>query len=207
MTVSHLIFRRLLMQHPNKKITDLRRLRRLYEDGAVFTAFDTETTGITPTNSRIIEIGAVRFTKDGILSKWTSLFYPDQILSPFIISLTHITQEMVDSADPISKHIHDFLRFLDDSIIVAHNAQFDLNFLNAECENCGLPLTKNYAVDTLQLSRIIYPEARYHKLEYLADYLGIDKGASHRALDDAITCMGLFESCLHSERITLLKRL
>ena len=207
MTESLLIFRRLLMQHPNKKITDLRRLRKLYEEGAVFTAFDTETTGITPTNSRIIEIGAVRFSQDGVLDKWTHLFYPDQILSPFIISLTHITQEMVDAADPISKHIRDFLRFLDSSIIVAHNAQFDLNFLNAECENCGLPVTKNYAVDTLQLSRIIYPNTASHKLDYLADYLGIDKGASHRAMDDAITCMGLFNCCLHSERITQIKRI
>ncbi len=195
------------MQHPNKKITDLRRLRKLYEEGAVFTAFDTETTGITPTNSRIIEIGAVRFSQDGVLDKWTHLFYPDQILSPFIISLTHITQEMVDAADPISKHIRDFLRFLDSSIIVAHNAQFDLNFLNAECENCGLPVTKNYAVDTLQLSRIIYPDTESHKLDYLADYLGINKGASHRAMDDAITCMGLFNCCLHSERITQIKRI
>ena len=195
------------MQHPNKKITDLRRLRKLYEDGAVFTAFDTETTGVSPTNSRIIEIGAVRFSQDGILAKWQNLFYPDQILSPFIINLTHITQEMVDAADPISAHIRDFLKFLDSSIIVAHNAQFDLNFLNAECEHCGLPLTKNYAVDTLQLSRIIYPDTESHKLDYLADYLGIDKGSSHRALDDAITCMGLFNCCLHSERINHIKRI
>ena len=184
------------MQHPNKKITDLRKLRRLYEDGAVFTAFDTETTGITPTNSRIIEIGAVRFTKDGILSKWTGLFDPDQILSSFIISLTHITQEMVDAADPINKHLPGFLNFIKDTILVAHNAQFDLNFLNAECENCGLPVTKNYAVDTLQLSRIIFPQAERHKLDCLADFLGIDKGASHRAYDDAVTCMELFKKCL-----------
>ena len=199
MTESLLIFRRLLMQHPNKKITDLRRLRKLYEEGAVFTAFDTETSGITPTNSRIIEIGAVRFTKDGIISKWSKLFDPDQILSPFIINLTHITQEMVDAADPINKHIRDFLSFLGSSIIVAHNAQFDLNFLNAECENCGLPLTKNQAVDTLQLSRILIPEAEYHKLDFLADFLGIDKGSSHRALDDAITCMELFKKCLEKK--------
>ena len=187
------------MQHPNKKITDLRRLRKLYEEGAVFTAFDTETSGITPTNSRIIEIGAVRFTKDGIISKWSKLFDPDQILSPFIINLTHITQEMVDAADPINKHIRDFLGFLGSLIIVAHNAQFDLNFLNAECENCGLPVTKNQAVDTLQLSRILIPEAEYHKLDFLADFLGIDKGSSHRALDDAITCMELFKKCLEKK--------
>ncbi|MBP5520026.1 MAG: 3'-5' exonuclease [Treponema sp.] len=195
------------MQHPNKKITDLRRLRRLYEDGAVFTAFDTETTGVTPTTSRIIEIGAVRFTKDQILAKWTHLFAPDQILSPFIIDLTHITQQMVDAEDPINVHLPGFLHFIKDTILVAHNAQFDLNFLNAECENCGFPVTKNYAVDTLQLSRIVFPEAEYHKLDFLADYLGIDKGKSHRAMDDAITCMELFNSCLCSERIHKLKRL
>ena len=113
------------MQHPNKKIKDLRRLRRLYEDGAVFTAFDTETTGITPTTSRIIEIGAVRFTKDQILAKWTHLFDPDQILSPFIIDLTHITQQMVDAEDPINVHLPGFLHFIIDTILVAHNAQFD----------------------------------------------------------------------------------
>ena len=174
----------------------MKRLRRLYEDGAVFTAFDTETTGITPTNSRIIEIGAVRFTKDGILSKWQHLFYPDQILSPFIISLTHITQEMVDAADPINKHLPGFLNFIKDTILIAHNAQFDLNFLNAECENCGLPVTKNYAIDTLILARRIFPEAERHKLDFLADYLGIDKGASHRAMDDAVTCMELFKKCM-----------
>ena len=195
------------MQHPNKKITDLRRLRRLYEDGAVFTAFDTETTGVTPTTSRIIEIGAVRFTKDQILAKWTHLFDPDQILSPFIIDLTHITQQMVDAEDPINVHLPGFLHFIKDTILVAHNAQFDLNFLNAECENCGFPVTKNYAVDTLQLSRIVFPEAEYHKLDFLADYLGIDKGKSHRAMDDAITCMELFNNCLCSERIHKLKRL
>ena len=184
------------MQHPNKKITDLKRLRRLYEDGAVFTAFDTETTGITPTNSRIIEIGAVRFTKDGILSKWSHLFDPDQILSPFIIGLTHITQEMVDASDPIEKHLPSFINFIKDTILVAHNAQFDLNFLNAECENCRLPVTKNYAVDTLQLSRIIFPETASHKLDFLADYFKIDKGSSHRAFDDAVTCMELFKKCV-----------
>ena len=184
------------MQHPNKKITDMKRLRRLYTDGAVFTAFDTETSGITPTNSRIIEMGAVKFTKDGIISKWSQLFDPNQILAPFIINLTHITQEMVDAADPINKHLPSFLDFIKDTTLVAHNAQFDLNFLNAECENCCLPLTKNNAVDTLILSRRIFPEAERHKLDFLADYLGINKGSSHRAFDDAVTCMELFKRCL-----------
>ncbi len=185
------------MQHPNRKLTDMRKLRRLYADGAVFTAFDTETTGVSPANSRIIEMGAVKFTKDGIISKWSQLFDPDQILSPFIIGLTHITQEMVDAADPISKHLPDFCNFIKDTTLVAHNAQFDLNFLNAECENCGLPITKNNSIDTLLLSRRVFPEAERHKLDFLADYLGINKGSSHRAFDDAVTCMELFHKIMN----------
>lgn len=184
------------MQHPNKKITDFRKLRQLYEDGAVFTAFDTETTSITPTTGRIIEIGAVKFNKDGIISTWNHLFNPDQILSPFIIELTHITQEMVDAEDFIGDHINSFLEFIKDTILVAHNAQFDLNFLNAECNFCGFPVTHNKSIDTLQLSRLILTEAKKHKLDYLADYYKINKGSSHRAQDDANTCKEIFELCI-----------
>ena len=102
----------------------------------------------------------------------------------------------VDAADPINRHLPGFLNFIKYTVLVAHNAQFDLNFLNAECENCKLPVTKNFAVDTLQLSRCVFPEAERHKLDFLADYLGIDKGSSHRAMDDAVTCMELFKKCM-----------
>jgi len=188
------------MQPPNKKLTDYRRLYKLYEEGAVFTAFDTETTTITPTTGRIIEIGAVKFTKDGPISTWTNLFYPDQILSPFIINLTHITQAMVDSADPLNMHLGNFLDFIKNTILVAHNAQFDLNFLNAECLNCGFPVTHNKVIDTLQLSRERFPEFSKYKLDFLADAFKINKGSSHRALDDAKTCMEIFKLCINPDR-------
>lgn len=188
--------RRLLMQHPNKRISDNRKLRQLYESGAVFTAFDTETTSITPSTGRIMEIGAVKFTKDGIISTWQHLFNPNQILTPFIIDLTHITQEMVDCEDTIDCHLCSFLDFIKDTILIAHNAQFDLNFLNAECSICGTHVTHNKFVDTLYLSKIVLPEPEKHKLDYLADYYKINKGSSHRAQDDANTCKELFELCI-----------
>ena len=133
----------------------------------------------------------------------------DESLPPKITEITSITNEMLEDGGVGEKIIAEDLkeRLTPETLMIAHNAQFDLNFLNAECENCGLPVTHNYAVDTLQLSRVIYPEAEHHKLDFLADYLGIDKGASHRALDDAITCMGLFNCCLHSERIHSLNKL
>ena len=184
------------MQHPNKKITDFRRLYQLYNAGTVFTAFDTETTTITPNTGRIIEIGAIRFNKDGIIKTWNKIFNPGQELSPFIVDLTHITQEMVDSADHIETHIEFFLDFIKDSVLLAHNAQFDLNFLNAECVRCGCSETKNKFIDTLQLARQKFPGFPRHKLDFLADVLKINKGSSHRALDDANTCMELFKICI-----------
>lgn len=192
-------FRKLSMQHPNKKIKDFRRLYQLYEAGTVFTAFDTETSTITPTTGRIIEIGAVKFNKNGVISTWSRLFDPGQELSPFIVELTHITQEMVDSADHIESHINTFLHLIKDTVLIAHNAQFDLNFLNAECQHCKLPETRNKVIDTLELSKWRFPLLPKHKLDFLADYFKIDKGSSHRALDDAKTCMELFLKCIERE--------
>ena len=193
------------MRHPNKNISDIKRLCKLYNEGAVFTAFDTETSSITPSTGRIIEIGAVRFTKDKIISSWNMIFNPHQILSPFIVNLTHISQQMVDESDVIDLHLKDFIEFTEDSVIVAHNAQFDMNFLNSECEKCCLPPVKNKVADTLKLSRLLFSDFASHKLDFLADQFMIDKGSSHRALDDAKTCMELFNICMIKANSVILK--
>ena len=193
------------MRHPNKNISDIKRLCKLYNEGAVFTAFDTETSSITPSTGRIIEIGAVRFTKDEIISSWNMIFNPHQILSPFIVNLTHISQQMVDESDVIDLHLKDFIEFTENSIIVAHNAQFDMNFLNSECEKCCLPPVKNKVADTLKLSRLLFSDFASHKLDFLANQFMIDKGSSHRALDDAKTCMELFNICMIKANSVILK--
>ena len=193
------------MRHPNKNISDIKRLCKLYNEGAVFTAFDTETSSITPSTGRIIEIGAVKFTKNKIISSWNMIFNPHQILSPFIVNLTHISQQMVDESDVIDLHLKDFIEFTENSIIVAHNAQFDMNFLNSECEKCCLPPVKNKVADTLKLSRLLFSDFASHKLDFLANQFIIDKGSSHRALDDAKTCMELFNICMIKANSVILK--
>ena len=193
------------MRHPNKNISDIKRLCKLYNEGAVFTAFDTETSSITPSTGRIIEIGAVRFTKNKIISSWNMIFNPHQILSPFIVNLTHISQQMVDESDVIDLHLKDFIEFTEDSVIVAHNAQFDMNFLNSECEKCSLPPVKDKVADTLKLTRLLFSDFTSHKLDFLADQFMIDKGSSHRALDDAKTCMELFNICMIKANSVILK--
>lgn len=183
------------MQHPNKLLKDYKKLHRFYENGAVFTAFDTETTDISPTNGRIMEIGAVKFSKDdGIIGTWHHLFNPECEIPPFISQLTHITQDMVENEPLIAQELPSFLEFIGDSILIAHNAQFDLNFLVSECEKAGLEVPANKAIDTLQYSRFTYPTFERHKLGFLAEALSIDPGNAHRADDDARVCMELFKN-------------
>ena len=172
----------------------------LYEAGAVFTAIDTETTSITPKNGRIMEIGAIKFDKDGIISSFNQLFNPQCIIPPFVSELTGITQRMVAASPLISDKLPDFLQMIENTILIAHNAQFDLNFINAECERCELEPARNKTIDTLQFSRWFYPSFEKHKLDFLAHELKIDPGHSHRAYDDANVCMQLFvKMCTESK--------
>ena len=183
------------MKRQNKILKDFRKLHLLYEEGAIFTAFDTETTGLSPSNCRILEIGAIKFSKDGIIQTFSHLFNPECIIPFHITKLTNIHQNMVDCCNTIDFHLPDFLKIIEGTILIAHNAQFDLNFLNSECEKAGLPSTKNKVIDTLQYSKWAFPDLEKHKLDFLADYFKIDKGSSHRAFDDAETCRQLFFKC------------
>jgi len=180
------------MQHLNRIIQDYKKLLRLYNSGVVITAFDTETTGISPKDSTIIEIGAVKFNKDGIISEFNRLINPHTLIPPFITELTHITNSMVSDKSDIKVILPEFIDFIGNSILMGHNVQFDLNFINSECEKNNLKYVKNNALDTLRISRWAYPKAGKHKLDFLADALKINKGNSHRAFDDAVTCKELF---------------
>ncbi|MBR1640424.1 MAG: 3'-5' exonuclease [Treponema sp.] len=183
----------------NRKLSEYKKLYRLYEAGTVFTAFDTETTGLRPIDSTIIEIGAIKFDKNGEISQWSSLFNPGTSIPLQISQITHITNQMIDGKPAISELLPDFLTFLGDSVIVAHNAQFDIDFLNSECARNGIKRTNNSFIDTLQFSRAVFPNLPHHRLDFLADYFNIDKGSSHRALDDARTCMNLFKKCMYPD--------
>lgn len=184
------------MKHPNKILKEYKKLHRFYQNGAIFTSIDTETTTPSSKTGRVIEIGAVQFTKDGVISTWHHLFNPHTLIPPFVTELTHITDDMVKDCPFTEQFIGEFKNYIGNTILIAHNAQCDLNFINMECGQANLTPTTNKAICTLQYSRWAYPKTESHKLSYLADYLKIDKGNSHRALDDAITCMELFKKCV-----------
>ena len=175
-----------------KLITNFKRLVSLYQNGARFCAFDTETTGIDPRYCRIIELGAVIFTKDGISDTYSTLVNPEEPIPPQITELTGISDSMVCDAPSALKVIPEFKKFCQDTILVAHNAQFDLRFVNAESQRLELMELSNEAVDTLRLSRIMLPENTTWKQPELAKQFNIDTGHAHRAFDDAKVCSQLF---------------
>ncbi len=178
---------------PVKLLKDYKRLRRLInENGAAFCAFDVETTGLSYKKDRIIELGAVRFDKSGVLDVYDSFVKIDFALPPIITSITHITDAMLLDAPDIQKVMRDFEEFSKGCVLVAHNAQFDWNFVNAERTALGMKELKNKAIDTLDLARWAYPVNKKYSLQYLASGMKIDVHAAHRANDDARVCMEVF---------------
>ena len=182
-------------------LNDYRRMNRLVHSGAVFCALDTETTGLRPSEDRIIEIGAVKFDKSGVLGTFSTLVNPRVLIPPFCTELTGITNKMVFGQKEFCEIAGDFLDFLgEETIIVAHNAQFDLRFVNAELERMNHEILPNRAIDTLRFSRWTYPENGHWTLQYLANQFKIEVKSAHRASDDARVCMELFFKCIEGSR-------
>lgn len=181
---------------PHNRIKNLlQKLSSSYNEGAVFTAFDTETTGLNKLNDRIIEIGAVKFDKNGIIDSFSSLINPNIKLPRLCYELSGICDEMLVNEPTIDKILPDFYRFISNTRLIAHNANFDVNFINCEATRFNFPtLAKPCipALDTVQISRFCFPDFENHKLQNLANIFSIDPGKAHRAYDDAVVCMEVF---------------
>lgn len=184
----------------NKLIEDFRKLQILLDSGATFIAFDTETTGLSSTTDRIIEIGAVKFDKDGIKDKFETLINPQKPIPPECTEINHITNEMVKDAPHAEEALKNFSSFIKDGILIAHNVNFDLNFINEELSRAKLPETKNKALDTLTFVRWAYPLLGKYNLQLMARLMNIDVTEAHRAYDDARVCMEVFLKTLEDTK-------
>jgi DNA polymerase III subunit epsilon len=180
----------------NSFFRDFKKLNRLLSDGSVFCAFDTETTGLYSLTDRIIEIGAVKFDKTGIIATFNALINPDCLIPPACTAINHITNNMVAQERTSEEILPDFLEFIGTSTLLAHNANFDISFLNNELQRSNIPAIKNRTIDTLALSRWAYPLNGKWKLQYLAEQFHIHAGTAHRAKDDARVCMEVFLRCI-----------
>ena len=158
--------------------------------GATFVAFDTETTGFSPANERIIEIGAVKYRDGKIVASTHWLINPGIPINNS--SVHHITDEMVSGHPPFADTYKAFVRFVGDSVLLAHNASFDVRFMQAEIERNHLEPLPNPVIDSLALFRKWYPATPSHKLGALAEQLDVPTGSQHRAEDDSRTLVLIF---------------
>ncbi|SVB72003.1 uncharacterized protein METZ01_LOCUS224857, partial [marine metagenome] len=118
-----------------------------------YIAFDFETTGLNPDKDRIIEIAAIKFVDGNPVDRFTTLLNPERTIDPFITDITGISDKMVRDKPIESDIIDEFIEFLTDLPLVAHNISFDKSFLDALCGRFSEPKNNNPLFDTLQLSR------------------------------------------------------
>ena len=151
---------------------------------ADFVVFDIETTGFSPVNNKIIEIGAVKIQHGEITDRF-SVFVNPGVPIPFEIEkLTSINDSMVMDAPPIEVILPQFLDFCQDAVLVAHNANFDMSFIMENAKRQGLSRKFTY-VDTLGIARVLLTHQAKHTLDAVAKTLSISLENHHRAVDDA----------------------
>lgn len=162
-----------------------------------FVALDFETTGLDPIKDRITEIGAIKFNlSTGKGETFSMLVDPLMSISPQASNVSGITNAMVKGKKPCDDAVRDLYAFLDSSIIVAHNANFDLGFLKAANKRNAYPPLKKGAVCTKILAKEAFPNFASYGLQNLLKTFSINAGNAHRALDDANACMELFLVCV-----------
>lgn len=156
-----------------------------------FIAFDLETTGLYPGQDEITEIGAVLLRNGQVEERFQTFVDPKRPLPAEIVKLTGITDEMLQGAPELPQALERFLRFVDGRPLIAHNAAFDLSFLQEACRKTGRSFAST-SVDTLLLSRHLLPNLSRHKLDIVARHLHLPAFSHHRAEDDAATAGLIF---------------
>ncbi|WP_163971253.1 PolC-type DNA polymerase III [Oceanobacillus halotolerans] len=150
-----------------------------------YVVFDVETTGLSAVYDTIIELAAVKVYQGEIIDRFESFANPHHPLSQTTTNLTGITDDMVKDAPEIGDVLKDFYDWCEDGILVAHNASFDIGFLNQGYKQIGYEKVTNPVIDTLELARFLFPELKNHRLNTLCKYLDIELTQHHRAIYDA----------------------
>lgn len=159
-----------------------------------YTVFDTETTGLEPSKGdEIIQIGAVRIVNGRLLRQETfdQILDPGCPLKPESIPIHGITEDMVRGQPNIDIVLPAFHEFCEDTVLIAHNAAFDMRFLQLKEERTGIRFTQP-VLDTLLLSAVVHPNQESHKLDVILERLGITIDARHNALEDALATGEVF---------------
>ncbi|MFC7372207.1 PolC-type DNA polymerase III [Fictibacillus iocasae] len=150
-----------------------------------YVVFDVETTGLSAVYNKIIELAAVKIHNGEIIDRFEDFANPHEPLSQTTIELTGITDDMVKDAPEIEDVLRRFYEWMGDHVLVAHNASFDMGFLNEGLRKIGIGEAKNPVVDTLELARFILPQLKNHRLNTLCKKFDIELTQHHRAIYDA----------------------
>ena len=172
-------------------------LERRFFDETDFVVFDLETTGAKTPPCRITEIGAYRVRRGKITEEFETLVNPETPIPLFISQLTGITDRMVKNAPRFGEVAADFLNFIGDSVLVAHNAHFDMRFLNHEIGRLYADYrVGNQHLCTVKMSRKLLPHIENHRLNTVAGYYSVALLNHHRATDDARATAHIFVNLL-----------
>ena len=161
-----------------------------------FTVFDIETTGMSPVYDRMVELSAVRIETDGSRKSFDTLLNPMRRIPDRVSAVHHITDDMVYDAPVFAEIGAEFLDFAAGSILVAHNARFDLSFLQEELHRSGLPLWQGKTLDSLKLVRQTHPGLPSYSLQKLRSYFDLttfEGMQAHRAGADVCWTCQLLE--------------
>ncbi|MBZ2120279.1 PolC-type DNA polymerase III [Streptococcus infantis] len=152
---------------------------------ATYVVFDVETTGLSAIYNDLIQVAASKMYKGNIIAEFDEFINPGHPLSAFTTELTGITDDHVKNAKPLVQVLKEFQEFCKDTVLVAHNASFDVGFMNANYERHGLPKISQPVIDTLEFARNLYPEYKRHGLGPLTKRFGVALEHHHMANYDA----------------------
>ncbi len=158
-----------------------------------YIVFDIETTGLDSFYDEIIEIGAIKVENNKIVSKFSSLVKPKNMINEYISELTGITNEMVKNAPTIEEILPSFMNYIGNDILIGHNVNFDINFIYDNLYRRKFDVLTNDFIDTMRISRKLLPELPHHRLIDLANYFEIDVENNHRSLKDCEITLNVYE--------------
>ncbi len=160
-----------------------------------YCVLDLETTGFSPVTEKITEIGIMKLKDGKVIDKFSCFVNPEKPIPARVVEVTNITDDMVRDAETIEKVFPKMLDFIKDSVLVAHNAEFDVGFLKHNARVLGYEFDFTY-LDTLSLAQELFPDFKTYKLGRIAKNLGIKVEVAHRALDDVDTTVKVFNVML-----------
>lgn len=159
---------------------------------------DIETTGLSKYRHCVTEIAAIRVKNNEIIDEFQTLINPEKKIPKFITKLTGISDEMVKDAPKIYEVMPDFIKFIGNDILVAHNASFDYGFLEYNAKIHAQHNMENQKICTIKLARRLVPNAGSRKLLSLCEYFNITNETAHRAMSDVLATKELFQK-LHNQ--------